>query len=167
MSATISACENVCRDFSWIGPILSALGELGSFLVGISAVFAAYGAFNWWQQRRSEAQAKYMLDAFEALTDFSIFLHKPSLKEALGEDRLQVAVNRALNNVQMFGSSVVVRKAKELGALDGSEQSAQRRKELVEELRTLLRDTYRAELRLEPLSESLNWDYWNFRGASK
>lgn len=48
----MTACENVCRDFStWFPSFAAVLADVGAFLVGIAAVGALF-QFNTWRKQR-------------------------------------------------------------------------------------------------------------------
>lgn len=146
---------------------MSWLADIGTFLVGIAAFFGVWKVSDWWKQRQSETKTRYLVSAYEALTDFAVILHHPKLEQLLGGESLNQSINRAMNNVQLFGSVKLAQAFAELNQLDGTEANIEKRRKKVEELRQLIRDEYRSELKLEPLTEAPRWDFWNFKGETK
>ena len=71
MSEVISACDNICRDFSsWFPATISVLGDLGTFLVGIGAI-AAFLQLSVWRSQtkavaRSEVAKNCLVAVYEA-----------------------------------------------------------------------------------------------------
>ena len=93
MSETISACENVCRDFHWLAPLIEVLGNFGSFLVGLGVLFA-YQQVNAWRnqlrdQKQIEAAEQILAEVLVADEAFSFveaaFVKIPFDKSAVRE----------------------------------------------------------------------------------
>ncbi len=96
MSETITACENVCRDFSWVAPLLSMLADLGTFLAGVAACIALFW-FNKWRLQQlilkqsdraerllsagSDYASMLMMARYAALSESSVMLREdPSIR---------------------------------------------------------------------------------------
>lgn len=66
MSETITACENVCRDFAWVTSIISGLVSFAPLIAIASAVLVYY----W--QRKADREAELRREQREAYREFFI-----------------------------------------------------------------------------------------------
>ncbi|NIZ60968.1 hypothetical protein DL239_08270 [Sedimentitalea sp. CY04] len=62
----MTVCENVCRDFGWVGPVASVLGDLGTFVIGIS-VIAAFRQLSLWRTEARELRRSTVAEELVAL----------------------------------------------------------------------------------------------------
>lgn len=147
--------------------LLPWLSGLGDFLVGIAAISAVFAVKEWWLERRSKLKAEYLQEAFRALTDFSIYLHETKLGNVLGPEKMQVSVNRAFNDVQLFVTPDVAQRFAAFSGIELNESGIKIRQAEIEELRRIIRDQYRAEIGLDKINDPVRWDYWNFLGPQK
>lgn len=59
MTETITACEDICRDFAWVAPLASILANFGTFIVGLG-IIAAFLQLTAW---RREAVSRHKAEA--------------------------------------------------------------------------------------------------------